>query len=119
MSGFRTTSSLLTLLLLCCIAPYSHAQLVTVDVPGATETDCTDINKSGIVVGYYVDSGAANHGFALINKSFRTFDVTGAQATFLYGINDLDQAVGWYTDSKFITHGFLYIAGKVTTLDPP
>jgi len=107
--------------LISLLPEFSNAQggLLSVDVPGATETDCNGINRSGVVVGYYVDSGGANHGFALVGKVFKYFDVLGAEGTFIYGINDSNQAVGWYVDGKFVTHGFLYNAGKVTTLDPP
>src|SRR6478736_1711153 len=121
MPNSRTRNLLCALLLICVLAPYTHAQdtLTTVDVPGARETDCNAINKNGFVVGYYVDSSGASHGFAMIRGSFQFFDVLGAQATFPYGINDQNQAVGWYTDSGFSVHGFLYSAGKVTILDPP
>ncbi|MFZ0287208.1 MAG: hypothetical protein WAL32_18415, partial [Terriglobales bacterium] len=121
MSRFKLTILLPGMLMLGWILPRSHAQngLVAVNVPGATETDCNAINKSGVVVGYYVDIHGTNHGFALIRGSFRFLDVPGAQGTFPYGINDQDQAVGWYTDSDFIEHGFLYSGGKITTLDPP
>jgi hypothetical protein len=46
----------LPILLFAWNAPYSYTQqmLTTVDVPGAQETDCTAINRGGIIVGYYV-----------------------------------------------------------------
>src|SRR5271170_5659758 len=98
MSRFKIMMLVPALLLLGWISPGAQAQnvLLTVDVPGARETDCNAINKSGIVVGYYVDSSGVNHGFALIQGSFRYLDVPRAQATFPYGINDQNQAVGWY-----------------------
>ncbi len=93
--------------------------LVTVDVPGATETDCNDINTAGVVVGFYLDSAGANHGFYRAQGKLKKLNVPGSTATLAYGINDSKQIVGWYTDTTGFTHGFLYKGGAFATIDPP
>src|SRR5579862_8898538 len=90
----------------------------TIDVPGATETDCNAINKFGAIVGTYFDSSGAAHGFIRSNGRFQFLNVSSATSTFAYGINDSNQVVGWYTDTLGITHGYMW-NGHFTTIDYP
>ena len=87
LSSFLTLTVCLTL-----SALPARAQYLTIDVPNATETDCNDINTADVVVGFFVDSAAVDHGFALINKKFTTVDIPGSTATLHYGVNNKGQA---------------------------
>ena len=121
----------ISLLLLTCLtvlvfltlsAPKALAEtdtLTTVDFPGATETDCNAINRQGVIVGFYVDSSFVNHGFTLVNGTFKSISVPNSTGTLAYGINDSRQVVGWYTDTVGNTHGFLLSAGHFSKVDYP
>jgi hypothetical protein len=100
-------------------APKAWAQLVTVDYPGGTETDCNDITNAGLVVGFYLDTTGLGHGFQFANNKFKAINFPGATDTRIYGINSKNGMVGWYIDSSGVTHGFMDSAGTFTTIDPP
>jgi hypothetical protein len=105
----------------------ARAQLVEVNAPNATETDCNDINNAGTVVGTTIDTSGVSHGFILINGEFSRIDFPAATATLAYGINDPNAketggggtVVGWYTDSSGVTHGYELVGKTFTTVDFP
>jgi probable HAF family extracellular repeat protein len=71
----------------------------------------TLINESlqiGQIVGYYVDSSPAAHGFLYQAGIFSSIDYPGAKYTYASGINDNNQIVGIYVDTNLHDHGFLY-----------
>jgi probable HAF family extracellular repeat protein len=117
--SFKSWLSAVFVVVLSLTVAKAKAQLVTVDYPGATETDCNDINKRGTVVGFYTDSALAMHGFLLSNGAFRTINHPAATATLAYGINNNNDIVGWYTDKSGVTHGFQLSNNTYTTIDPP
>lgn len=113
-------------LALAFTAPQLHAQkpapvFTTIDVPGAGETDANDINTSGTIVGFSLDSTLTiGTGYSLTNSVFTSIKVPKATDTRAYGINDAGDIVGWYIDTSGITHGFHRTpAGKFSKLDPP
>ena len=102
-------------------APILHAQsgLVSLDYPNSVETECNDVNLNGVIVGHYIDSNGADHGFTRINGQLSTVDVPNSLGTLLYGVS-LSHAVGWYTDNSGIVHGAVIdTKGNVKTIDPP
>src|ERR1700674_2877325 len=74
---------------LTIVVPKLRAQdaLTSVDFPGATETDCNDINTNGTVVGFYADSSGIDHGFTLKGGTFTALNFPRSQSTLAYGIN--------------------------------
>lgn len=93
----------------------------TIDIPGATETDCNDINVGGVIAGFYLDSNSLGHGFIrTADGTVRKIDIAGASDTRAYGINDNNDVTGWYIDSATgLTYGFLYTQGKYHKINPP
>jgi hypothetical protein len=83
----------------------------TLDVPGADEsgdgngTFAIGLNNQGAVVGYYVDSTAAQaiHGFVWNHGAFSTVDypLSGVTQTLVFGINDLGGLAGAYKYNGF------------------
>jgi len=81
------------------------------------------VNNWGTVVGYYLGSGGANHGF----KRWSTgkaiaLNFPGASETFPLGINDHGTIVGWYSNTLAPheqRHGFIYHSGQWAKLDYP
>lgn len=80
-----------------------------------------DVNDSGQIVGYYLDSSGVGIGFELSGGKFTTIAVpfAGATLTIPYGINDSGEIVGWWADSSGVAHGFTLIAGVYTSFDYP
>jgi len=72
-------------------------------------TRAQGINDQGQIVGFYVDSSGATHGFLYSGGTYTTLDdPLGTGGTFAQGINDQGQIVGYYIDSSNTLHGFLY-----------
>lgn len=97
------------------------ATVVTIDVPGATNTFPFAINAEGVVVGRYLSSGKT-HGFLRApDGSMFTIDYPGASFTVAGSINDQGDIVGWYIlpSAPSVRHGFLLRDGEFTSFDPP
>ncbi|GEM_PF-842911 len=89
-----------------------------------------DINNSGVIVGYYIDSNNIVHGFIDQNGVFTTLDdpqagQTAGEGTYVLGINNLGQVSGYYVvqgtgqDLGLDYHGFVYSNGAFTQVDDP
>jgi uncharacterized membrane protein len=76
-----------------------------IDVPGATGTFPSAINRFGHIVGWYGDA-TGRHGFLHQGDTFTPLDVPGATDTEAYGINSFGHIVGWYIDPSGKRHGF-------------
>lgn len=81
----------------------------SVEFPGAVETWAEGINNTGDIVGEYLDSKGAAHGFTLISGSYATIDFPHAAGTVANEINDGGQITGYYAgqDSTVDLQGFL------------
>ncbi len=93
-----------------------------VNFPHAAEQlPANDVNDAGQIVGGYVDSSGAYHGYERSGAKFTTIDVpfAGATATFAYAINNSDEIVGGWTDSGGATHAFTLIGGTYASFDYP
>jgi hypothetical protein len=67
--------------------------------PGATTTVCNGIDRTGLIVGHYIDAASNEHGFVYdpSNSSYTTIDVPGAAATSILGTDsDGRTLVGLY-----------------------
>jgi hypothetical protein len=110
---------LVAVVVLCCIALLLAAQ-----TPGFTSFDAphagtranqgtipVKINASGVITGYYVDSGNSAHGFVrTAGGAITEFDATGLSGTVVSGINRGGQIVGTglhATSHGNTVHGFL------------
>jgi len=86
----------------------------TFTYPGATATYALGINTKDQIVGYYVDSSNADHGFILTNpkggggQTWQSVDEpSGARGTVITDINDNDEICGYYVDASRVQHGFV------------
>jgi hypothetical protein len=88
-----------------------------------------NINATGLITGYYVDSSNVNHGFVRApGGTITEFDAQGAgtgpgQGTFVSGtdcLTDAGATVGYYVDSNGVAHGFVRAPdGVITEFDAP
>ncbi len=86
----------------------------TLDVPGALNgtygagTQATGINLLGQVVGIYVDTDGATHGFVWSCGKYTYLDTPNAVNTTTFGINALGQVVGYYSLGTFNDNGSIF-----------
>jgi uncharacterized membrane protein len=83
-----------------------------IDVPGASITAAYGGNRSGQVVGAYLDRRLAYHGFLRDGRRLRRIDVPGAKGTVATGLDERGRVVGSYTRDRntpalAFEHGFL------------
>lgn len=66
-------------------------------------------NRAGVVAGYFIDSGGAEHGFTLQNGVANVIDYPNADAqlTVLEGINNKGVVTGQWNDSGGNPHAFV------------
>ena len=94
-----------------------------VDVPGASITAVLGSNRSGEIVGAYLDNRRRYHGFLRERRRLRRIDFPRAEASFAAAINDRGRVVGAYTDDvdtpgRQFEHGFLRDArGRFRRID--
>jgi len=83
----------------------------TFSVPGATATFAFQVNDSGQITGYYIDSSEMTHGYMRDSAGALTYpiDVPDAAGTLLLGNNASNWVVGRYTDTSGVTHGLFYV----------
>jgi len=94
------------------------------DVPAAGTgvqqgTLAININKSGLIQGFYIGSNYAGHGFLRDSRgNISSFDVAGARSTFPVALNAFGTSAGYYSDFNGAVHGFRRTsAGTITTFD--
>jgi hypothetical protein len=88
------------------------------DIPNSLSSDARDVNRSGQIVGFFIDSANKTHGFLLSKDQFTTIDFPGADvvSTQARGINPQGDVVGFYVskDASGVshTHGFVATRNK-------
>jgi len=81
-------------------------------------SDARDINRSGEIVGFFIDSANKTHGFLLRKGEFTTIDFPGGDvvSTQARGINHQGDIVGLYVSKDALgvlhTHGFVATRNK-------
>jgi hypothetical protein len=86
-----------------------HGRFLTVDAPGASQTELLGLNDFGIAVGEDV-VGGVTHGLiynSFTGKFIQVDDPNAAGFTLFNGINDKGDIVGFYTDAAGNTDGVL------------
>jgi len=95
------------------------------DYPSATTTQPFGLNADGAVVGSFVDSAGATHGFLLREGHFTSIDYPGAVYTSALGINSQGDIVGCHIEDAtripgtIGCHGYLLHQGTFTSIDVP
>jgi hypothetical protein len=95
-------------------------------VQGTWSSTFYGLNPAGAIIGWYVDSGNALHGYLRTAKgTVTTFDAPGGgtgaiQGTVPLSLNPERAVTGFYLDGSSVFHGFLRSPrGKLTTFDVP
>ena len=98
------------------IPPAVSYSYITLDMPGAANTNANGINETSQVVGSYLGASGLTHGFIYSGGSYSTLDPPGSTYTSAQGINASGQIMGTYQDVKGTTRSFSFIGGNYTTL---
>jgi uncharacterized membrane protein len=114
------------------LAPLPGPTFTTIDAPGASTqnplggTAAADINTAGEIVGSFLDSNSAAHGFFRSTAGVLTvFDAPGAgtsmfQGTIAGSINTSGTIAGSFLDSRSVSHGYIRAPeGTFTIFDVP
>jgi probable HAF family extracellular repeat protein len=112
-------TALFSLLLVLTTSSVQAATWTSIDVPGGHDTAAAGINLAGDIVGIYLDSADAVHGFLLRAGTYTTIDVPGAISTNPYAINNTGQIAGYFGGTDGNTHGYFFDGQNFTTLDYP
>lgn len=86
---------------------------------GTANNQAVGVNNGGLVVGFYVDSMGATHGYLLNAMTLTTLNYPGAVSTSAFGINNAGWIVGIYTDASNVQHGFVYNGSSWFSVDDP
>ena len=88
---------------------------------GTIMSQAGGINNSGMVSGFYENSGMVIAGFFYdpTTSTLRTLMVPGSTFTEAFGLNNKGQVVGIYDDAMGVQHGFVWQGGNFTTIDAP
>jgi hypothetical protein len=90
---------------------YSAGKFTPVSFPKSNGTQATGINDKGEVVGLYLDSLGATHGFSKIGTKYTAINVKGHTNTVAWGINNAGQITVYATNSASAFDAYL-VTGK-------
>jgi hypothetical protein len=92
----------------------------TLDYPGASATYPNGINNAGAIVGSYIDSSKAEHGFYYYGGKFTAINYPSATTTVVTGINNKGVIVGIFESSSTAPYyGFILNHGTYTPVEIP
>lgn len=98
---------------------YSKGKFTAVNVPKSNGTEATGINDKGEVVGLYLDSANATHGFSKIGSKYKTIDVKGETNSVAWGVNNNGQITVYATNSAAGFDSFLVTGSKFKNINNP
>jgi hypothetical protein len=98
---------------------YSAGKFTPVSFPKSDGTEATGINDKGDVVGLYLDSLGASHGFSKIGTKYTSIDVKGDTNTVAWGINNAGQITVYATNSAGDFDSYLLTGKTFKNIDNP
>jgi uncharacterized membrane protein len=105
---------------------WEKGRFTTFDVPGGVDTQATDINDHGHIVGIYSNDGTTQRGFVMIGGVYARFKAPRVPFTNLTSINERGQIAGFTATGPVLpeaeVHGFLLawgVKGPLTPIDVP
>jgi len=81
-------------------APTLTFKFAAINIPGSIDVNAYGVSESGVVVGEYLDTAGASHGFILKGKTVTEVNDSKGLATFCQGISpNGGTVVGYYINS--------------------
>jgi hypothetical protein len=98
---------------------YAKGKFTTINFPKSSGTEATGINDKGDIVGLYLDSAGATHGFSKIGKKYASIDVKGHTDTVAWGINNAGQITVYATNSASAFDSYLMTGTTLKKINNP
>jgi len=100
---------------------YAKGKFSSVTIKGALDVQANGLNNKGAIVGDYIDSNGAQHGFMMAGKKFLKLDPPGANSlSQAWAINDKGEMTVFAADSASKYISFTTSDGKkYTAFNPP
>jgi len=98
---------------------YSKGKFAPVNFPKSNGTQATGINDKGEVVGLYLDSTNATHGFSKVGTKYTSIDVKGGTNTVAWGVNNAGQITVYTTNSAGAFDAYLLTGSKFKKINNP
>src|SRR6202021_3908109 len=86
---------------------YAGGKFTAVNFPKSSGTQATGMNDKGDVVGLYLDSLGASHGFLKVGTKYTSIDVKAHTNTVAWGINNAGQITVYATNSSGVFGSYL------------
>jgi probable HAF family extracellular repeat protein len=99
---------------------YSKGKITQIAYPKAVDTEATGINDKGDVVGAFIDTAGAEHGFLMQGKKFTEIDAPSPDTTSVaWDINNKGQITVYAYNSADSLVGFVLTGKKFTSIADP
>lgn len=98
---------------------YAKKKFTAVNFPKSSGTQASGINDKGEVVGLYLDSVGATHGFSKIGKKYTSIDVKGGTNTVAWGVNNAGQITVYTSNSAGGFDSYLVTGKTFKKIDNP
>jgi hypothetical protein len=98
---------------------YAKGKFTAVSFPKSSGTQATGINDKGEVVGLYLDSVGATHGYSKVGTKYTSIDVKGGTNTVAWGVNNAGQITVYTTNSSGTFDSYLVTGKKFKNIDNP
>jgi hypothetical protein len=98
---------------------YAKGKITPITFPKSTGTQATGINDKGEVVGLYLDSASASHGFSKIGSKYTRIDVKGDTNTVAWGVNNKGQITVYATNTAGTFDSYLVTGKTFKKIDNP
>jgi hypothetical protein len=98
---------------------YSAGKFTPVNFPKSNGTQATGINDKGEVVGLYLDSTNATHGFSKIGTKYTSITVKGHTSTVAWGVNNAGQITVYATNSSGAFDAYLKTGTVLKKINNP
>jgi hypothetical protein len=98
---------------------YNKGAFTAVNFPKSNGTQATGINDKGEVVGLYLDSANATHGFSKIGTKYTSITVKGHTNTVAWGVNNAGQITVYATNSSGNFDSYLLTGTTLKNINNP
>lgn len=98
---------------------YTAGKLTAVNFPKSLGTQATGVNDAGDIVGLYLDSNGAQHGFSKIGKKYASIDVKNETTAAAWGINNKGQITVYAVNSAGDFDAFLKTGKTFKNINDP
>jgi hypothetical protein len=98
---------------------YSKGKFTTISYPKSDGTQASGINDKGEIVGLYLDSLGATHGFSKIGSKYKAINVKGDTNTVAWGVDNKGQITVYATNTAGAFDSYLLTGTTFKKINDP